>query len=49
MEVFYMSKKIRYSEPGDYFPKEIRDKYFGVDENKTTVKSKKKIAKKGKK
>ena len=22
-------KKIKYSEPNDFFPKEIRDKYFG--------------------
>ena len=36
-----MAKKvIKYSEPGNYFPKEIRDKVFGKQEkdNKTTTK-----------
>ena len=29
-----MKRKIGYSEPVDYFPKEIRDKYFKTDNKK---------------
>ena len=37
------TKKIGYSEPAEYFPKEIRDKFKGKDTPK------KKVAKKGRK
>lgn len=40
------TKTIRYSEPEDYFPKEIR-KMFEDDKSKKT--KKKRVAKKGKK
>lgn len=46
------SKKIVYSEPADYFPKEIREKYFGDDKpkkktvKKTTATKKKAVKKK---
>lgn len=40
-------KKIRYSEPVGYFPKEIRDKYFG-DKSKKTDSGKKTTTKKSK-
>ena len=40
------TKTIRYSEPADYFPKEIR-KMFEDDKSKKTTK--KKVSKKGKK
>lgn len=33
-----MTTKIRYSEPDDYFPKEIREKYF-ADEKEESKKS----------
>lgn len=39
------TNKAKYSEPADYFPKEIRDKFFNGNKNKT----KKKVVKKGKK
>ena len=32
-------KKITYTEPKDYLPKEIRDKYFGKGKKTNTVKS----------
>ena len=32
-----MAKKIEYSEPADFFPKEIRDKVYGT--KKTTKKT----------
>ena len=32
-------KTIKYSEPKDYLPKEIREKYFGKGAKKPTVKS----------
>ena len=38
------TKKIGYSEPAEYFPKEIRDKFKGKDTSK-----KKKVTKRGKK
>ena len=34
-------KKITYSEPNDYLPKEIRDKYFGKSKAKKTSTAKK--------
>lgn len=49
------SKKIVYSEPADYLPKEIRDKYFNDGKSKkkpatakkaTTTKKKKTVKKK---
>ena len=45
-----MAKEVRYREPDGYFPKEIRDKYFGKNAGKTAKKttSKPKTAKKGK-
>lgn len=36
-----MKRKIGYSEPIDYFPKEIRDKYFKTDKPKTENTNKK--------
>ena len=36
------TKKVGYSEPAEYFPKEIRDKFKGKDAPKKTVKSSKK-------
>ena len=39
------TNKAKYSEPADYCPKEIRDKFLNGNKNKT----KKKVAKKGKK
>ena len=39
------TNKAKYSEPAEYFPKEIRDKFLNGNKNKT----KKKVAKKGKK
>ena len=38
------TKKIGYSEPAEYFPKEIRDKFKGKD-----IPKKKKVTKRGKK
>ena len=38
------TNKVKYSEPADYFPKEIRDKFKGKDTPK-----KKKVTKRGKK
>lgn len=32
-----MARKIVYVEPIDYFPKEIRDKYFNNPENKKKI------------
>ena len=40
-------KKIKYSEPKDFFPKEIRDKYFKQTPKKTGA-AKKTAKKKGK-
>ena len=37
---------IKYSEPADYFPKEIRDKYFGEPKKKPAKKTTKKTTKK---
>jgi len=43
-------KKITYSEPTDFFPKEIRDKYFPKGKKKPTTPTKDKPkAEKGKK
>ena len=39
------SKKIKYSEPSNYFPKEIRKKY-GLGEYEEAKKPKKKVVKK---
>ena len=42
-------KTIKYSEPKDYLPKEIRDKYFGKSKSSTAKKTGKKTgAKKSK-
>lgn len=41
------TSKVKYSEPSDYFPKEIRDK-FNLDGGKKTA-GKKKAVKRGKK
>lgn len=44
-----MANKIRYSEPEGYFPKEIRDKVFGITKKepvkKATVKKAKPVQK----
>lgn len=40
------TSKVKYSEPSDYFPKEIRDKF--LNGNKKTT-AKKKVVKRGKK
>lgn len=42
------TKKIVYSEPADYFPKEIREKYFGDEKAKKKSATKKKTVKKKK-
>lgn len=39
------TSKVRYSEPSDYFPKEIRDK-FNLNGGKKTAKKKAKVSKK---
>ena len=36
------TKKVGYSEPAEYFPKEIRDKFKGKDAPKKTIKGAKK-------
>lgn len=41
-----MKKAIKYTEPNDYFPKEIREKYFGKKTAKKTSTAKKTGAKK---
>ena len=41
-----MKKKITYSEPASYFPKEIRDKYFGKKSAKNGSTGKKTTSKK---
>ncbi len=43
-----MEKKLTYVEPADYFPKEIRDKYF-KDEEKVEKLEKKPVPKKKRK
>ena len=40
------TSKVRYSEPSDYFPKEIRDKFNLNGGKKTTAKKKAKVSKK---
>jgi len=36
-----MARQIKYSEPKDYFPKEVRAKYWGgTEKTKTTSRSK---------
>lgn len=41
-----MANKIKYSEPAEYFPKEIRDKFNGKDTpSKKKAVSKKKVRK----
>ena len=42
------TKKIVYSEPADYFPKEIREKHFGKGTTKKKTAAKKKTVKKKK-
>ena len=39
-------KKIIYTEPDDYLPKEIREKFFGKDKTKKTDMAKETAAKK---
>lgn len=34
------TNKVKYSEPADYFPKEIMDKYFSDNKKKTATKKK---------
>lgn len=34
------TRKVTYSEPSSYYPKEIRDKYFGNEKKKPTTKKK---------
>ena len=41
--------KITYSEPADYFPKEIRKMFETESKKKESTSKKKKVAKKGKK
>ena len=41
-----MKKAIKYSEPNDYFPKNVRDKYFGKQTAKKASSDKKTGAKK---
>ena len=39
-------KKIKYTEPSSYFPKAVRDKYFGKPKAKSTSGEKKTSSKK---
>lgn len=41
--------KIKYTEPNEYFPKEIRDKYFGKPKAKKSGTAKKKTSTRAKK
>lgn len=43
-----MAKQIKYTEPTGYFPKEIREKYFGKGKS-TSTGTKKTVKKTGKK
>ena len=41
-----MKKQVKYSEPTEYMPKEIREKYFGKDRDAGKKKSTNKTTKK---